>query len=120
MTIFEAAIFGLVFGSFANAAMERIPRRASLTDRSRCNGCGRTLRALDLVPLVSYVMLRGRCRACLEPIGMRTPAVEAGTGIAFAAAFFTLPPAGAVAACAVFVVLTIGAGALIERRTASQ
>ena len=116
MTIVEAAIFGLVFGSFANATMERIPRGMSLTGRSSCNGCGRTPRALDLVPLLSYVMLRGRCRTCLEPIGLRTPVVEAGTGMAFALAFLALPPVAATVVCAVFVALTIGTGALIERR----
>ena len=116
MTIIEAALFGLMFGSFVNAAMERIPRGASLTDRSRCNGCQRQLRAYELIPLVSYAMLRGRCRNCGDRIGARTPLVEAGTGGAFAVAFAALPAAEAVAACAAFVVLAITVGAIFEKR----
>ena len=120
MIAVEAAVFGLVFGSFANVAMERLPRGASLTDRSRCNGCARTLRAFELIPLVSFAMLRGQCRSCGEAIGIRTPAVEAGTAIAFGAAFLALPASVAVAVCSAFVALTIATGALMQRRVVDR
>ena len=120
MTVVEAAIFGLVFGSFANAMIERIPRGMSFVKRSHCNGCGRGLGALELVPLLSYAMLRGRCRTCGDGIGVRTPAIEAMCGLAFAAAFFALEPFAAIVVCTMFVTLGIAAGAMIERKAARQ
>jgi leader peptidase (prepilin peptidase)/N-methyltransferase len=120
MTILEAGIFGLVFGSFANVAMERIPRRQPLTDRSRCNACRRPLGVFELVPLLSYALLRGRCKSCADPIGARTPAIEAMCGVAFGAAFWALPASSAIVACIAFVALTIAAGALIEGRGVRQ
>src|SRR3990172_4893202 len=104
MTVAYAALFGLAFGSFINAAIDRLPRRRSLNGRSACDGCGRVLRAWELVPVLSYVALRGRCGSCRASIGVRTPVVEGGTGVAFAMAFAELAPAAAIATCALFVV----------------
>jgi leader peptidase (prepilin peptidase)/N-methyltransferase len=111
-----AALFGLAFGSFANAAIDRIARGASLNGRSHCDGCGATLSARHLIPLASYVLQRGRCALCAAPIGLRTPLVEMGCMLAFAGAFTALPAPVAAAACATFVALVVAAGATITKR----
>ncbi len=72
------AVFGLVFGSFANALIYRLPRKIPFGfSRSVCPQCGATIRALDNIPLVSYLLLRGRCRTCKLSIPWRYPVVEA-------------------------------------------
>lgn len=116
MTVAYAALFGLAFGSFINAAIDRIPRGRSLNGRSACGGCGRVLRAWELVPVLSYIALRGQCASCGAGIGVRTPVVEGATGAAFAAAFAELAPAVAVATCALFVACAIALGVATERR----
>lgn len=116
MIALYAALFGLAFGSFVNAATDRIPHGRSLNGRSECDACARPLRSWELVPVLSYVILRGRCATCHAAIGARAPMAEAASGAAFAAAFSALSAPAAVAACAVFVVGTIAAGVLIEKR----
>lgn len=117
MNVIVAALFGLAFGSFVNAAVDRIPRGASLHGRSHCDGCGVTLGARNLVPVVSYIVQRGRCTACAAPIGLRTPAVELGCATAFAVAFATLAAPAAIVACAAIVAGGIAAGASIVKRS---
>jgi leader peptidase (prepilin peptidase)/N-methyltransferase len=75
-----ATILGAVFGSFFNVVAHRLPRGESLSKpRSRCPSCGTQIRALDNVPVLSWLALRGRCRGCAAPISPRYPLVEAGT-----------------------------------------
>ena len=84
--IFEwaAALLGLVVGSFANVCIHRIPRHESLgSPPSRCPSCGGAIRPWDNVPVLSYLVLRGRCRACRAPISPRYPLVEAANGLAY-------------------------------------
>lgn len=70
-------IVGLVLGSFLNVCIWRIPRGESIVNPpSHCGACGTRLRPLDLVPVLSYVFLGGRCRYCGERISIRYPAVE--------------------------------------------
>jgi leader peptidase (prepilin peptidase)/N-methyltransferase len=71
------ALAGAAFGSFGAVVASR-GLRNSLGGRSHCESCGRTLRWYELVPLISYVALRGRCRTCHTPVGVRTFAWEAG------------------------------------------
>jgi leader peptidase (prepilin peptidase)/N-methyltransferase len=81
-----ATAFGLAIGSFLNVVIHRLPRGESLVrPRSRCPSCGAALSALDNVPLLSFVLLRGRCRGCGAKIALRYPAVELVTGVLFAA-----------------------------------
>jgi leader peptidase (prepilin peptidase)/N-methyltransferase len=80
-----AALFGLVIGSFLNVVIARVPEGASLWPRSACPICHGAIAARDNIPLVSWLLLRGRCRTCRTPIAWRYPAVEAATAIAFAA-----------------------------------
>ncbi|HEV2814414.1 MAG TPA: prepilin peptidase, partial [Solirubrobacteraceae bacterium] len=75
-----AGLFGLIVGSFLNVVTHRLPRGASLvTPRSACPGCGVPVRPYDNVPVLSWLLLRGRCRDCHTPISARYPLVEAGT-----------------------------------------
>jgi leader peptidase (prepilin peptidase) / N-methyltransferase len=77
--------FGLLVGSFLNVVIWRVPRGESVVHpRSRCPGCGAAIRERDNVPLVSWLLLHGRCRNCGEPISVRYPLVELGTGVLFA------------------------------------
>jgi leader peptidase (prepilin peptidase)/N-methyltransferase len=79
------ALLGLVLGSFLNLCIDRLPRGESiLTARSHCDACGHLLGPLDLVPVFSYLALRGRCRYCLARIPLRSPLVELGTAALFA------------------------------------
>ncbi len=76
-----AAVLGAVFGSFLNVVAYRLPRGESLSrPRSRCPGCLTQIRAYDNVPVLSWLVLRGRCRTCRAPISARYPLVEAATG----------------------------------------
>jgi leader peptidase (prepilin peptidase)/N-methyltransferase len=92
--------FGLIFGSFANVVIWRLPRGESLSvPPSHCPKCGTPIRAWDNVPIVSWLLLRGRCRDCGEPISWRYPAVEALSGALWvlAGAIFGPTPVCAVA-----------------------
>ncbi|HET7270923.1 MAG TPA: prepilin peptidase [Rubrobacter sp.] len=82
-----AAVLGLVIGSFLNVVIHRVPRRSSVMwPASSCPQCGQPIAPKDNIPLVSYLLLRGRCRKCGERIPMRYPLIEALTAILFGAA----------------------------------
>jgi len=76
-------LFGLIIGSFLNVVILRHGAKA-LTGRSACLSCGHTLEALDLVPVFSWLFLRGRCRYCGSRISAQYPAVEASVAVLFA------------------------------------
>ena len=106
---FGALLLGLVVGSFLNVVILRLPRRMQaelaeacadlrneqaeplpnrwfgldylITPASTCPHCGHAIRAWENIPVVSYLLLRGRCSNCLTPISMRYPLVEAVTGL---------------------------------------
>ncbi|GIG20377.1 prepilin peptidase [Cellulomonas chitinilytica] len=83
--VIVAGLFGLAIGSFLNVVVWRVPRGESVVrPPSACPRCGHEIRARDNVPVVSWLLLRGRCRDCGEPIAVRYPLVEAGTGVLFA------------------------------------
>lgn len=86
MAILYVYIFmlGLVIGSFVNVLIYRIPQKKSIvTQPSSCTSCGRRLTALDLVPVFSYIFLRGKCRHCGNRISPRYPLVELLTAAVF-------------------------------------
>ena len=78
-------LLGLVIGSFLNVVIHRLPRKESVVSPpSACPACGRRVRVRDNVPVLSWLVLRGRCRDCGAPISLRYPLVELGTGALFA------------------------------------
>lgn len=77
-------LLGLAIGSFLNVCADRLPNKKSiLGPPSHCEACGHRLALLDLIPLLSYLFLCGRCRYCRAPIPLRLPLVEVGTGLLF-------------------------------------
>lgn len=81
-----AALFGLIVGSYVNVVVYRLPRGVSTAlPRSRCPACHAVIRPRDNLPLVSWLLLRGRCRSCGALISWRYPAVEAATAVLFVA-----------------------------------
>jgi leader peptidase (prepilin peptidase) / N-methyltransferase len=79
-----AFVVGLLFGSFLNVCISRIPHRESVVrPRSRCPKCGAAIRWYDNIPLLSWVLLRGRCRDCKEAISLRYPLIELATCLWF-------------------------------------
>jgi leader peptidase (prepilin peptidase)/N-methyltransferase len=78
------ALFGLIFGSFLNVCIVRVPRRESvITPGSHCPACGHSIRWYDNIPVLSYVLLRGRCRDCGQRISLLYPLVEILTAVVF-------------------------------------
>ena len=69
--ILSGSLCGLVAGSFLATLVVRWPRGETLSGRSHCDGCDRQLRVGELVPLLSWLALRGRCRSCRHPIDRR-------------------------------------------------
>ncbi len=80
----SVAVVGLLVGSFLNVVIWRVPRNESvIRPRSRCPQCGHEIRGRDNIPVVSWLLLRGRCRDCKTPISARYPLVELTTGVLF-------------------------------------
>jgi leader peptidase (prepilin peptidase) / N-methyltransferase len=93
-----ALLFGLVVGSFLNVVAHRLPRGDSLAGpRSRCPQCGTQLRAIDNVPVLSWLALRGRCHHCGARISARYPLVELGTAALYVAVVATQDDAARIA-----------------------
>jgi len=89
VTVVLIAVFGLVLGSFFNVVIYRLPRGLSLMrPPSSCPGCGARIKPYDNVPVLSYIILGGKCRRCGRKISPVYPAVEALTAIGFVLVFF--------------------------------
>jgi leader peptidase (prepilin peptidase)/N-methyltransferase len=81
-------LFGIVIGSFLNVCIFRIPNHETVvTERSHCMRCGYQLSWYDMVPVFSWLFLRGRCRKCKEPISPQYPIIEAMNGILYLLVF---------------------------------
>ena len=79
-----AVFAGLAVGSFLNVCIDRLPeRRSLLRPRSHCDACQTPLTGRDLIPIASYLLLRGRCRHCSAAIPPRVVLVESATALAF-------------------------------------
>lgn len=86
-------LMGLAVGSFVNVLAFRIPRNEEwVSTPSHCTSCGHRLAWYELVPLLSWLALRGRCRACKSPISWRYPAVELGHALLWLLCAFALGP----------------------------
>lgn len=92
--LFPSILFllGIVFGSFTNVLIDRLPRKESfLADRSYCEHCKHQLKWFDLCPLFSYLTLKGKCRYCHAPIPARLFLVEFLTGLSFVIVYLANP-----------------------------
>ncbi|MCB9818705.1 prepilin peptidase [Candidatus Nomurabacteria bacterium] len=87
--IFTVLLFGLIIGSFLNVVIYRFHTNRSLNDRSHCLSCGTTLKWYELFPLLSYLILRGRCRSCQSFIPYRYALVEVLTAGTFLLAYLS-------------------------------
>lgn len=93
LSIFAAAIFGALIGSFLNVCIYRLPLGKPIgMARSACRQCQRQLAWYENVPVVSYLALRGRCRTCRASISLQYPIVELLTAVMFAAAWWYYGP----------------------------
>lgn len=77
-------IFGIIIGSFLNVCIYRIPRDESIAyPQSHCTNCNSSIKWYDLIPIISYIILKGKCRHCNQHISIRYPIVEFVTGILY-------------------------------------
>jgi leader peptidase (prepilin peptidase)/N-methyltransferase len=108
----------LAIGSFLNVVVSRLPDRRSLVrPRSACPRCGHELSWWENVPILSYLVLRGRCRGCAAPIGVRYIAVEVATALLVAGCFLRFGPSGRALVAAFFVAVLVALSAIdVERR----
>ena len=81
-------VFGIVIGSFLNVCIYRIPKKETVvSERSHCMKCGYQLAWYDMIPVFSWLCLRGKCRKCKEPISPQYPIVEAVNGVLYVVVF---------------------------------
>ncbi len=110
LTVVVSGLAGLVVGSFLNVVVYRLPRRMSVVrPPSHCPSCDAQLTLVDLVPVMSWIWLRGRCRHCDVRISWRYPLVELGTGLLSAGAAAALGSIWPLASVAVLFVCILGA-----------
>lgn len=84
-------LIGIVIGSFLNVCIYRIPKKETIVyGRSHCMTCNKEIKWYDLIPVFSYLFLRGRCRYCKEKISLQYPCVELITGIIYLALYFCM------------------------------
>jgi leader peptidase (prepilin peptidase)/N-methyltransferase len=109
---------GLALGSFLNVVAARVPlRRSVIHPRSACMSCGQEIRAVDNIPLVSYALLRGRCRNCRTRIPFVYPAVELVTALLIAACVFVFGLTAETAVAALFCAVLVAVSAIdLEHR----
>jgi len=105
---FYAFAIGAVIGSFLNVVIHRYPREESIVfPASHCPNCNTPIRAYDNIPLLSYAILRGRCRSCAAPISPRYPLVELANALFYLAIFMRVGPTLAFIPIAALVSMTI-------------
>ena len=84
-------IFGIVIGSFLNVCIYRVPNKESIVvGASHCTKCGNRIKWHDLVPVLSYLILMGRCRYCKEKISLQYPCIEILNGITYLSIYLWL------------------------------
>lgn len=109
LTAAIAALFGALVGSFLNVCVYRWPRDLSVVaPRSACPSCEKPVVWYDNVPVLSYLVLRGRCRHCASPIGIQYPLVELATALIWAATVIRLGPSVEALRGAVFLTILLG------------
>jgi leader peptidase (prepilin peptidase)/N-methyltransferase len=109
-----AGVLGAIVGSFLNVVAYRLPRHESLiTPASHCPGCGTAVKPYDNIPILSFMLLRGRCRSCSAPISPRYPLVEALTAALCVGAVLAHRSAAGIALSVALILLVVPA-ALID------
>jgi len=118
MEVTFAGLFGAIAGSFLNVVAYRLPRKQSLiSPGSRCPHCQTPVKPYDNVPVVSFILLRGRCRSCSARISLRYPIVEALTGALCVGAVLAHHSAASIALSVTLILLLVPAAAIdIEHR----
>ena len=118
MEVTFAGLLGAIAGSFLNVVAYRLPRRQSLiSPGSRCPQCLTPVKPYDNVPVVSFILLRGRCRSCSAPIPLRYPIVEALTAALCVGAVIAHHSAASIALSVTLILLLVPAAAIdIEHR----
>ena len=82
MLVYISVVFGAIVGSFLNVCISRLPKEESIVwPGSRCPYCKKPIKAYDNIPIISYILLKGRCRECHAPISTQYPLVEGGTAL---------------------------------------
>ncbi|MCD3297714.1 prepilin peptidase, partial [Clostridium botulinum] len=80
----QVFVIGLIIGSFLNLCICRIPKNESIVyPASHCTSCQNKIKPYDLIPIISYIILKGKCRYCEEKISINSPIIECLTGVIF-------------------------------------
>jgi leader peptidase (prepilin peptidase)/N-methyltransferase len=113
-----AGVLGAIFGSFLNVVVHRLPRHESvISPASHCPGCGTPVKPYDNIPVLSWLLLRGRCRSCGEPISPRYPLVEAGTAALCVGAVIAHTSAAGIALSVALILIVVPAAVIdLEHR----
>lgn len=96
MILIDALIYtyifflGLFFGSFFNVVAIRVPKKETLLGRSHCNNCDHQITWIELIPIVGYLLVAGKCKKCKTPISIKYPLVELLTGVLFLVSYMIL------------------------------
>src|SRR3989339_1486823 len=80
-------IFGASIGSFLNVLIDRLPEEKSINGRSHCDFCGKKITWYDLIPVLSFILLGGKCRYCHKKLSLQYPVIELITGVIFVMVF---------------------------------
>ena len=84
-------MLGILIGSFLNVCIYRIPKHEDITTtRSHCLSCGNVIKWYDLIPVLSYILLRGRCRLCKAKLSVQYPIIELLNGVLYCIVFYVL------------------------------
>ncbi len=110
---FFLGLLGLAVGSFLNVVILRFGFSESRQERSHCMACGKQIRAYDLIPVLSYLLLRGKCRACGSRLSSQYPYVELSLAALFVLSWYTVPPALSLWSIGAFVSLLAFLSALV-------
>ena len=81
-------LFGVIFGSFGNVLIVRLPNEKSIGGRSQCMSCHHVLNIIDLIPIIGFLWRRGKCKYCAHPISWQYPIVETLSGLSALLAFY--------------------------------
>jgi leader peptidase (prepilin peptidase) / N-methyltransferase len=108
-----AALFGLAIGSFLTVVVDRVPKKESIVSpRSRCPSCGAEIRTRDNIPVLSWLLLAGKCRSCRARISARYPLIEAATCASFAGVGVVYPRIYVIVMLCAFCAVMLAVGAI--------